>query len=57
MCKLAAMFSMNFVYFLVELVVGYICNSTALIADSFHMLSDVAALLVAFFAVRVSILI
>ncbi|XP_040571036.1 uncharacterized protein [Lepeophtheirus salmonis] len=41
-------------YFLVEIIYGYISNSMALVADSFHMLSDVIALIVAFVAVHVS---
>jgi len=41
-------------FFLVEIIVGYITNSIALIADSFHMLSDVVALIVGFASVRVS---
>lgn len=41
-------------FFIVEVVVGYITNSMALVADSFHMLSDVAALAVAFLSVKVS---
>lgn len=40
-------------FFFVEIVVGYITNSMALVADSFHMLSDVAALVVAFLSVKV----
>ena len=43
-------------FFVVELVVGYLTNSMALVADSFHMLSDVASLLVGFFALRYSTL-
>lgn len=43
-------------FFIVEVVVGYITNSMALVADSFHMLSDVAALAVAFLSVKVSFL-
>lgn len=43
-------------FFLVEIIVGYVTNSMALIADSFHMLSDVAALVVAFLSVKVSII-
>lgn len=34
-------------------MVGYVTNSMALVADSFHMLSDVAALVVAFLSVKV----
>jgi len=53
-CRLTAVFSMTAGFFLVELVVGYITNSMALVADSFHMLSDVLALVIAFLSVRVS---
>jgi Co/Zn/Cd efflux system component len=52
--RLIAMFTMTFTFFLVEIVVGYLTNSMALVADSFHMLSDVAALVVAFVSVKVS---
>ena len=48
------MLSMTATFFLVEIIVGYITNSVALIADSFHMLSDVVALIVGFSSVRVS---
>ena len=43
-------------FFLVEIIVGYVTNSMALVADSFHMLSDVASLLVGFLALRYSTL-
>ena len=43
-------------FFLVEISVGYVTNSMALVADSFHMLSDVASLLVGFLALRYSTL-
>ena len=49
------MFAMTTSFFLVELVVGYITNSMALVADSFHMLSDVLALIIAFLSVKVII--
>ena len=52
--RLLSMLSLTFFFFLVEIIVGYLTNSTALIADSFHMLSDVVALLIAFISVRVS---
>ena len=48
------MLGMTGSYMLVELVVGYMTNSMALVADSFHMLSDVIALIVAFLSVRMS---
>lgn len=48
------MFGMTATFFLVELIVGYITNSMALVADSFHMLSDVLALVIAFLSVKMS---
>ena len=39
-------------YMIVELVVGNLTNSMALVADSFHMMSDVIALIIAFISVR-----
>ena len=38
-----------------ELVVGYLTNSMALVADSFHMLSDVIALVSISESVSVSV--
>ena len=52
-CRLSIMLVLTFSYFLVEIIVGYITNSMALVADSFHMISDVLALIVAFFCLRV----
>lgn len=53
-CRLVSMFWLTLFFFLVEIVVGYVTNSMALVADSFHMLSDVAALVVAFLSIKVS---
>jgi len=53
-CRLIAMLSLTFSFFLVELIVGYTTNSLALVADSFHMLSDVVALIVGLLSVTVS---
>ncbi|KAH1021131.1 hypothetical protein HUJ04_010684 [Dendroctonus ponderosae] len=53
-CRLLSMLILTTFFFFVEIVVGYITNSMALVADSFHMLSDVAALVVAFVSVRMS---
>jgi len=53
-CRIVAMMSMTLSFFLVELIVGYLSNSLALVADSFHMLSDVVALIVGLVSVRVS---
>lgn len=41
-------------FFLVEVIVGYATNSMALVADSFHMLSDVVSLVIGFLALRYS---
>jgi len=53
-CRLVSMFSLTVVFFLVEIIVGYLTNSMALVADSFHMLSDIAALVIAFVSVRMA---
>jgi len=53
-CRLASMFSLTTAFFLVEIIVGYLTNSMALVADSFHMLSDIAALVIAFISVRMA---
>ena len=45
---------MVFVYFLLEIIVGYMLNATSLVADSFHMLSDLLALLIALYAIRLA---
>lgn len=52
-CRLLSMLWLTAILFIVEIVVGYITNSMSLVADSFHMLSDVAALAVAFLSVKV----
>ena len=48
------MLSLTLSYFVVELVVGNITKSVALIADAFHMLSDVISLVIGVVAVRFS---
>lgn len=55
--KTGSVLSMLFMtssFFLVEIVVGYATNSMALVADSFHMLSDMMSLIIGFFALRYS---
>ncbi len=52
--RLLSMLSLTFGFFLVELIVGNITNSVALVADAFHMLSDVISLIIAIIAVRIS---
>nr|CAG4645653.1 EOG090X09D3 [Lynceus sp. MCZ IZ 141354] len=53
-CRLLSMFGLTTIFFFVELIVGYVTNSMALVADSFHMLSDVASLVIAFLSVKMS---
>ena len=50
--KLLGMMFLTTSYMIVELVVGNLTNSMALVADSFHMLSDVIALIIAYVSVR-----
>ncbi|CAH1786402.1 unnamed protein product, partial [Owenia fusiformis] len=53
-CRISTMLTLTATYFLVEIIVGYITNSLALIGDSFHMLSDVVALVIGLASVRIS---
>uniref|UniRef100_A0A5S6QUL3 Cation efflux protein cytoplasmic domain-containing protein n=1 Tax=Trichuris muris TaxID=70415 RepID=A0A5S6QUL3_TRIMR len=53
-CRLVVMLVLTFSFFLVEIIFGYVTNSTALVADSFHMLSDVLALFIAFVCMKFS---
>ena len=48
--RLSYMLVLTSTYFLVEIIVGYVTNSMALVADSFHMLSDVLALVIGLFS-------
>ncbi|KAL6477918.1 hypothetical protein MHYP_G00137530 [Metynnis hypsauchen] len=50
--RLLCMLCLTFSFFVVELVVSRVTASLAMLSDSFHMLSDVIALLVALVAVR-----
>ncbi|KAJ3270695.1 hypothetical protein HDV01_007519 [Terramyces sp. JEL0728] len=52
--KLIAMMFLSSLFFLAELIGGYSSGSISLIADSFHMLSDVAALFIAFYASKLA---
>jgi len=53
-CRMVSMLCLTFLFFLTEIVFGYITNSLALIGDSYHMLSDVLALLVGLTSLRVT---
>lgn len=50
--RLLCMLSMTFGFFIVEVVVSRMTASLSMLSDSFHMLSDVIALVVALVAVR-----
>ncbi|XP_028296151.1 zinc transporter 1a [Gouania willdenowi] len=50
--RLMCMLSLTFGFFVVEVVVSRMTSSLSMLSDSFHMLSDVIALVVALVAVR-----
>ena len=50
--RILGMLAMTASFMLVELIVGHLTNSMALVSDSFHMLSDVIALIIAYISVR-----
>ncbi|KAB5562376.1 hypothetical protein PHYPO_G00017090 [Pangasianodon hypophthalmus] len=52
--RLLCMLCLTFGFFVVEVVVSRVTGSLAMLSDSFHMLSDVLALLVALLAVRLA---
>lgn len=54
--KIILLLVLNIVMFLAEIIVGYMTGSLALIADAFHMLSDVISQIIALYAIRVCIL-
>lgn len=49
-----SMLCLTFAFFLTEIIFGYVTNSLALIGDSYHMLSDVMALIVGITSLRMS---
>lgn len=51
-CRLVFMLSLTSVFFVAEIVVGYMGNSIALVSDSFNMLSDIISLSVGLVAAR-----
>ncbi|KAI8898281.1 cation efflux protein [Globomyces pollinis-pini] len=52
--KIQCMIVLSFIFFTLELVCGYSAGSIALIADSFHMLSDVISLFIALYAAKLA---
>ncbi|XP_072015709.1 proton-coupled zinc antiporter SLC30A1-like [Amphiura filiformis] len=53
-CSLLTMMALTTTFFFVEIITGYVTGSVALIADSFHMLSDIISLIVGFAAIKIS---
>ena len=52
-CRLSTMLSLTLMFFLVELVCGHVVKSLVLISDSYHMLSDVVAIVIAMISIQV----
>lgn len=52
--KIGTLLIIDTAFFLLEIIIGYMVNSLALIADSFHMLNDIISLVVALWAVNVA---
>ncbi|KAJ3212598.1 hypothetical protein HDU67_003705 [Dinochytrium kinnereticum] len=52
--RIIALGALTSTIFVLELVVGYATGSIALVSDSFHMLSDVLALAIGWYAIRLS---
>jgi solute carrier family 30 (zinc transporter), member 1 len=51
--RLYVTLSLTTAFFFVELIVGNATNSTTLVADAFHMLSDIFSLIIGIMAIRV----
>lgn len=52
--RITLLLVIDILFFFLELVVGYVVGSLALIADSFHMLNDVMSLIVALYAIKLT---
>ena len=52
-CRLSTMLCLTLMFFVVELIYGHVVNSLALISDSYHMLSDVVAIVIAMVSIQV----
>ncbi|QLG73567.1 hypothetical protein HG535_0F00770 [Zygotorulaspora mrakii] len=52
--RICSLLLLDTVFFVLEITIGYMSHSLALIADSFHMLNDIISLLVALWAVNVA---
>jgi hypothetical protein len=52
--KFVLMLGLSFVYFMAEISIGVYASSLALIADAFHVLTDVVALAIGYYAAKVT---
>ncbi|KAI9594545.1 cation efflux protein [Syncephalis fuscata] len=52
--RISILLVLTTIFFFLELIVGYAAGSIALVADSFHMLSDILSLCVALYAIRLA---
>ncbi|ORX90982.1 cation efflux protein [Basidiobolus meristosporus CBS 931.73] len=52
--RLLILLGLTTLLFVTELVVGYVVGSIALVADSFHMLSDLLSIIVALYAMKLA---
>ncbi|KAG0249663.1 hypothetical protein BG011_009041 [Mortierella polycephala] len=52
--RIILLLGLNIIMFLAEVIVGYKTGSLALIADAFHMLSDVLSQVIALYAIRLA---
>src|SRR5271154_4162971 len=52
--RLTTVLTVTIVYFVIELVAGYLANSLALITDAFHLLTDIAALCLSLFTLWIA---
>ncbi|KAI0021184.1 cation efflux protein [Xylariomycetidae sp. FL0641] len=52
--RISIMLGIDIVFFLVELVSGFLVHSLALMADAFHMLNDIISLIIGLWAVTVA---
>ncbi|KNE60447.1 cation diffusion facilitator family transporter [Allomyces macrogynus ATCC 38327] len=52
--RISCMLAMTATFCLVQLIVGHLTGSVALVADAFHMLSDALSLVVAIYAIKLA---
>ncbi|KAI0173577.1 cation efflux protein [Hypoxylon sp. FL1284] len=52
--RISIMLAIDIVFFLVELITGFLVHSLALTADAFHMLNDIISLIIGLWAVTIA---